>query len=255
MALVDEIYRKNSARKYKLDGRRTRNTISLEGTIKNINKKRKKGFIIEFKRSSPSGFRGNTVLNPEDFAVMVHEYADAISVLTEPDHFNGSLQDGTRLQGMNMPMLMKDFICTEDMILAGYHSGFDAVLLIADFLSGNDMDVLVNYALSLKMDVLAEFHDTKALERIPEKAGILVGYNRRNLKSLKMEPNEINAMSMISERKALKILESGIGRDNFQELLETPYNGFLIGTSVLNEPKFLKEIKEGESNYVDRKHA
>ena len=105
------------------------------------------------------------------------------------------------------------------------------------------------------MDVLAEFHDTEALERIPEKAGILVGYNRRNLKSLKMEPNEINAMSMISERKALKILESGIGRDNFQELLETPYNGFLIGASVLNEPKFLKEIKEGESNYVDRKHA
>ena len=251
MALVDEIYRKNRTRKFELGSRRIRNTISLEETIK----KTEKGFIIEFKRSSPSGFRGNSVLTPEDFAVIVHEYADAISVLTEPDHFQGSLHDGTELQELGMPILMKDFICTEDMILAGYHNGFDAILLIADFLSGNDMEVLANYALSLKMDVLAEFHDAGALEKIPEKAGILVGYNRRNLRSLRMEPDEMNAMNLMNERKALKILESGIGRENFQELIETPYNGFLIGTSVLNEPELLKEIKEGESNYVDRKHA
>ncbi len=255
MALVDEIYRKNRMRKFKETGRRKRDVISLEKTIRKLNGETEKGFIIEFKRSSPSGFRGNAVTTPEDFATVVRGYADAISVLTEPDHFHGSMLDGIKLQELGRPMLMKDFICTDDMILAGYRNGFDAVLLIADFLSGNEMDTLSDYALSLGMDVLAEFHDPAALEKIPEKMGILAGYNRRNLRNLEMEPDEMNAADMMNERKALKILESGIGRENFRELYGTPYNGFLIGASVLNEPKFLKEIKEGESNYVDRKHA
>lgn len=255
MSVVEEIYEQNRKRKLSLVNRRKRPVISLESSFRRAMDSHREGIMIEFKRKSPSGFKGGSISGIESFKALAGMGADAISVLTEPEQFMGSMEDGVMLQDLSIPMLMKDFVCSREMILSGYMHGFDAFLLIADFLDESEIDDLSTYGISLGMDVLIEFHGIESLSRIPEGKGIITGYNRRNLRTLTMEPRELEALQAMSGRKGIRILESGIDRENYQGLTGIGYDGFLVGASILNEPQFFKEIKEGGRNYVGGKNA
>ena len=245
MSLVENIYSKNGKRNLISENMRTREPISMKKTLEG----RKKGLIIEYKRRSPSGFSDPLFSGPEDFGTYINEFADAFSVLTEPDYFSGNFIDAAGLQKYGKPLLMKDFIDREEMIETSYNSGFDAVLLIADFIPAGRMEELSNYAESLHMDVLAEFHDFSTVEKIPVGRNVMCGYNRRNLKTLRMEGGENLAINLMAEH-GVKVLESGLDRDNFKKLLKIQFDAYLIGTSVLREPEFVKEIKkEGNDNH------
>jgi indole-3-glycerol phosphate synthase len=242
MSIVEKIYTKNTLRGEIKENLRTRDVISMKHSI--LSRKAEKSFIIEFKRKSPSGFKAPFTLDPVLFGNKVKEYADALSVLTEPDHFLGSLNDGTLLQNLNIPILMKDFVDREEMIESGFNAGFDAILLIADFIEERRLNELAEFARNLHLDVLIEFHDMNTLERIPDMSNVMYGYNRRNLKTLKMENDENMAIKKLTE-KNVRVLESGINRENFKDLYNMPFEAYLIGTSVLQEPDFLYEIKKG----------
>ncbi len=246
MSVVEEIYRGNDRREILKEDRRVRAPISMRKAILSSSK----GLIIEYKRQSPSGFVKNNPMTPLEYGTIVKKYATALSVLSEPDHFHGTLQDAVEMQKIGLPMLMKDFIDRESMIESGYNAGYDSILLIAEFLSERRMEELSRYALSMGMETLIEFNDPTVYERIPEGEHIMVGYNRRNLKTLKIDPVENDALDKMRLRK-VRIMESGIDRTNFRDIIKMNYNGFLIGTSVLNDTGFLIELKEEGSNYHD----
>ncbi len=249
MNVVEQIYRKNEKRNHVSEDMRSRKPISM----KNVLGAKGKKLIIEYKRESPSGFYDPSFSSPEKFGDYVKDYADAFSVLTEPDHFAGNFTDGLSLQKFEKPILMKDFIDREEMIETSYNCGFDAILLIADFLPASRMEELAGYAESMHMDVLAEFHDREIFDRIPQGKNVICGYNRRNLRTLKMEGNEDQVVELMAGHE-VKVLESGLDRSNYRRLLKMPFDGYLIGSSVLKEPKFVIEIKKEGSDYDDERN-
>lgn len=244
MNIVEEIYRSTDRRSLLKENLRARDPRSMIQSMLS----HRKALIIEYKRQSPSGFICKKGIDPLTFARMVKNYASALSVLSESMYFNGSFQDAVEMQHVGLPMLMKDFINREDMIESGYNAGYDAILLIADFLSENRIRDLSDFALSMGMESLVEFHDMGSYHRIPEGKHIMVGYNRRNLRTLTMEPEEERATEKMKMRK-VRIMESGIDRSNFKAIMHGDCNGFLIGTSVLNDGEFLIELNEEGSDY------
>ena len=251
MNIVEDIYLKNSNRKLINSNMRERGLISMSEMIQQKRKNGRKGFIFEFKRRSPSGFHSEFIREPDTFMKDIGRFADAISVLTEPDNFLGSIQDGLFLQVLGKPMLMKDFIDRREMIDSGYNAGFDAFLLISDFLSEDQIYDLAEYGINRGMDVLVEFHSMDAFQKIPDMERMMVGYNRRNLKTLQMEPDEQSAIDLMKSRRSIRVLESGMDISNIHKLIRMPFDAYLIGTSVLNDRNFLNEIKEIEGNYHD----
>ncbi|MCL4451779.1 MAG: indole-3-glycerol-phosphate synthase [Candidatus Thermoplasmatota archaeon] len=239
MSVVQRIYGENESRIYVKENRRTRNTISLR---KSLADRRRSGItpvIGEFKRSSPSGFRIPEGVSPAAYFKRLAEMQVAgISVLTEPRHFLGSYEDLVEAQSIGLPVLAKDFISNERMITSSYNSGADAVLLIADFLSRENLRNLVDFASGLGMESLVEFHDPQFLVNYEPCDSCLLGYNRRNLITMKIEDNTMQILALLTDIPGPKILESGLKYGSIDPFLEERFDGFLIGTSLL-------EAKEG----------
>lgn len=245
---VNYIYNRAGKRKYILKNNRDREIISLKRSIEQAASRCEKHFIMEFKRGSLSGLTGTYIKNPDNFAQIVGPYANAISVLTEPEAFHGSYEDIRYMTRLGIPVLDKDFINDKRMIKSAYNSGADAILLISDFLERSQLQELCEYANSMEMDALIEFHDLNSAEKIPEMDNVIIGYNRRNLRTLKMEGEEDNGLKFIENRKEYKVLESGISGENFKEMMDKKFHSYLIGTSILIDRNFLNLIKKVRGN-------
>lgn len=234
MNTVEEIYEKNSRRERVSVNSRIRETISLKSSILGRNSSGKLGLIAEYKRQSPSGFAAvNLGSVSEYFSGVIKDVASGFSVLTEPSRFSGSWNDLTEAQKFNVPLLAKDFFRSENMIHDAYLSGADAVLLIADFLKEGEIASLTEKASELGMDVLVEFHDAENAVKIVPGDNVLIGYNRRNLRTMTMEGNQKAALDAVNGTRAPVILESGIDASNSDFLDFSGYHGLLIGSSIL----------------------
>ncbi len=231
---MEKIYSRNSSRQG-VPFRRIRKPISLSESLDNVKKSFGTGIISEFKRKSPSGFSNSSSLNIETYFKKLSERKDiaGFSVLTEPDFFDGSYEDMTSVQHFNKPILDKDFISTREMVLNAYNSGADAILLILDFLDVDRLYLLADYAATLGMESLIEFHDIELMGNIHPGKGRIFGYNRRNLVTLKMDPHEENIQSITAKNGINVVLESGIDSDYLRNHDVSGYRGLLIGTSIL----------------------
>lgn len=144
--------------------------------------------IAEFKRKSPSA----GPLRDDDSGERARVYrgagAAALSVLTEPDSFGGSLDDLTgAARASGLPVLMKDFVVEPAQIRAGWSSGAAAVLLIARCLDDDRLRRLHEEAASLGLDSLVEVHEESELDRALALEGALIGINNRNLDTLQTD--------------------------------------------------------------------
>jgi indole-3-glycerol phosphate synthase len=120
--------------------------------------------IAEIKRASPAAGPLNPDLNAARLAKAYAEGgAAAISVLTEPDHFQGSLEDLEAGRTAGLPVLRKDFVLDELQVLESRAVGADAVLLIVKAV-GDELAGLVAVTETLGMDPLVEVHDEAELE-------------------------------------------------------------------------------------------
>jgi len=178
--------------------------------------------------------------------------ACAISVLTEEDRFQGSLNDleivGTSTE---IPILRKDFIYDEFQIYEAAASGADAVLLIAAML--NDKDLLNLYRLAeqqLNLDVLLEVHKLEELKRAAATGAKIIGVNNRDLHSFAVSLDVSRALIKHAPPDALMVAESGLRtREDLFELRDLGYSGFLIGETFMRSGNVEKEIRnliEGE---------
>ena len=194
--------------------------------------------IAEIKKASPSAGIIIENYNPVNIATIYEKNkATCLSVLTEENFFNGSLDHINEIKKkINLPILCKDFFIDKFQIPLSKSYGADAILLIAAALKQSQMEELYNVALEYKMSVIIEVHTIEEAKQISNFNDALIGINNRNLKSLKTDLNTtFEIYETLSNFDGILISESGI--KNKEELLEikqkTKINTFLIGESLL----------------------
>ena len=235
MDVVEDIYRRNIKREPVKENHRKRPVLSMRNSILKLNSMKMIGLIAEFKRSSPSGFTASPGLSIKKYFSGIHAHnLGGISILAEPDYFLGSYGDIENAQYLNMPILVKDFISTTEMIDSSFNSGGDCILLISDFLSHKLLSELYDHALNIGMEVLVEFHDAGSAEGLDSYEDAIIGYNRRNLRNLKMEPQQEGIEAIMRMDNHMRILESGLNGSNISQGLLRGFNGVLVGSSILS---------------------
>jgi indole-3-glycerol phosphate synthase len=192
--------------------------------------------IGEFKRASPSA---GMIRDDVAAAAAARTYAragvSAISVLTEPHYFHGSLDDVREVRGaVDVPILRKDFIVHETQIDEAAIAGADAVLLIVAALAERELTALMREAQSLQLDALIEVHSADEMRRAGDVGAELIGVNNRDLASLDVSLDTSVQLAALAPAGAVLISESGIKTpDDVARLAACGYRAFLIGESLM----------------------
>lgn len=197
--------------------------------------------IAECKRRSPS--KGILRKN-YDAAAHAADYAAsgaaAISVLTEPTFFDGSLDHLRDVRAaVTIPVLRKDFIVTEYQVHEAAAAGADAILLIVGALDNARLKQLVASASALGLAVLVEVHDMEELTRAAGAGASVIGVNSRNLRTLTVDPAVFEKVATVRPRGDGQVLvaESGIrSGDDIRRLTAAGYNAFLVGERLISTP-------------------
>lgn len=188
--------------------------------------------IAECKRRSPS--RG-VLREHYDPVAIATGYADAgaaaISVLTEPTFFDGSLEHLQAVSAaVDVPVLRKDFVISEYQLLEAKAAGADAVLLIVAALRPAELKVLHDHARRHGLDVLVEVHDATELAIAIDAGARIVGVNNRNLRTLQVDVHASETLIGRMPAGVLAVSESGLKTaDDLQRLKALGYSAFLIG--------------------------
>lgn len=192
--------------------------------------------ISEIKKASPS----KGVLAPDFRPVetaLAYEAggASAVSVLTDRDFFQGSLDDLEAVHAaIALPVLRKDFTLQEAHVVEAAAHGADAILLIAALFSAAEMRRLREFAVSFGLDVLVEVHDGEELSRVVDSGADLIGVNNRDLRSFTVSLETSLELASRIPADALPVSESGIfTREDVQLLSGAGYRAFLVGESLM----------------------
>lgn len=168
--------------------------------------------IAEIKRASPS--KGD-IAPGLDAVAQAQAYerggAAAISVLTEPQQFGGSLDDLTAVAGtVRVPVLRKDFIVHAVQIWEARLSGASAVLLIARALSPERLQALYEVTTDAGLEVLIEVRDHEELARALATGARVIGVNNRNLETLVIDPRTAPSLMPLIPPDRIAVAESGM---------------------------------------------
>lgn len=203
--------------------------------------------IAEVKRASPS----KGVLRPDlDACSLARIYresgAAAISVLSEPGHFLGSLADLQAVHNeVGLPVLCKDFIVDRYQIYEARGHGADAVLLIAAILSQHELQSLLDSARSLSISALVEVHDSDDLMRALSLSPRIIGINNRNLADFSVDLETTLSLRPLIPSGVLVVSESGIStRQDVLVLQEAGVHAILVGEALVTSPDPALKIDE-----------
>jgi len=196
--------------------------------------------IAEIKKASPSAGVIIQDYNPVNIAKIYEKNkATCLSVLTEEDFFNGSLDHIYKIkEKVNLPILCKDFFIDKFQIPLAKSFGADAILLIVAALSQNQLEELYNTALEYKMSVIIEVHTIEEAKKIIGFKNAIIGINNRNLKTLKTDLNNtFEIYKTLNNFDGILISESGIkNKDDVLKISnQTNIKSFLIGESLLKK--------------------
>jgi indole-3-glycerol phosphate synthase len=192
--------------------------------------------IAELKKASPSKGLIRADFRPAELAHELEEGgAAALSVLTEPDFFRGSL-DNLRLASDNagLPCLRKDFIVEDAQIVEARANHADAVLLIVAALQQADLIRLADTAREQQLDVLCEAHTEEELQRAIDAGCDLIGVNSRDLRTFQVDLDVTFRMAKKIPQGVFAVAESGIqSASDLSDLRSVGYQAFLIGESLM----------------------
>lgn len=207
------------------------------------------GIIAEFKRKSPSKGDINTSADIEETTFgYAGAGASGISVLTDHVFFGGSKEDliASREKNPGIPLLRKDFIIDEYQIYEAKAWGADLILLIAAWLSPEEINQFGKKARELGLEVLLEVHDEEELQKSPLEFADIIGVNNRNLKNF--AENNVDASLRLSTMIPLgkvKISESCISSpETVKVLKESGYKGFLMGENFMKTADPAQALKD-----------
>lgn len=201
--------------------------------------------IAEVKRASPSTGTLKDDLNPRELAASYRRGgAAAISVLTEPDHFRGSMEDLGAVREAGIPVLRKDIIIDPLQIFESRAWGADAVLLIVRAL-GDEMASLYRSAISLGLDVLVEVFDETDLERALTLDPKLIGINHRDLSTFEVDRERTAKLAPSIPAGCTIVALSGVGvRADIEALRSAGAQAVLVGESLVRAPDPAAKIAE-----------
>ena len=208
--------------------------------------------IAEVKRASPSAGQIADRDPGEQARVYTSAGAAAISVLTEPTHFHGSLADlRAARMACDLPVLRKDFLIHPAELIEARAAGADAVLLIAACFSPNELVAMLATARDLGMGALVETHSDEDLEKVLATDAEVVGVNARDLETLEVDLDR--ALKHVSRVPAgrLSVMESGIAtREQVLAAVEAGASAILVGEALMraDDPGAkLRELRGEES--------
>lgn len=195
--------------------------------------------ITEIKRASPSGGLIREDFDPAALARAYHAGgATCISVLTEEPHFQGS--DGHLIAArgaVDLPVLRKDFILDPWQVYESRAMGADCILLIMAALTNDEARDLEEIARSLDMDVLAEVHEERELDRALGLQTQLIGINNRSLKTLRTDLAITEQLAPLVPCDRFLIAESGVRHnDDLKRLAKAGSLSFLVGEGLMRQP-------------------
>ena len=186
--------------------------------------------IMECKAASPT--LGTIISDGYSPAALAQAYAPvaaAISVLTEPDRFNGDLADVTAVsKAVRQPVLDKDFIIDPIQVIAARHHGADAILLMLSVLDDQAYTQLAALAAQLGLDVLTEVDEAEQMERAAALGARIIGINNRDLRTLETDLHRTAALAPLAPRGVVLVSESGVHERADVELL-APYVDAVLG--------------------------
>lgn len=194
--------------------------------------------IAEMKRQSPSG---GLLRKDYDPAVLARAYekggASALSVLTEQDNFAGQLEDVAKARAAcTLPILRKDFIFDPYQIVEARAVRADAVLLIAEMLSAEQLKELVACAKQVHVEPLVEVFTPASLPAALNSGARLIGINTRNLRTLEMHPDNVARLAALIPKDRAVVAESGIKTVRDVEALKgLRVSAILVGESLLKQ--------------------
>jgi indole-3-glycerol phosphate synthase len=221
-------------------------TDAFTSALLQCKRERRLGVIAEIKRVSPA----EGALAPDlDPAKLARAYeaagATAISVLTEPNHWKGSLDDLARVRdAVSIPILCKDVIVTEYQVLEARARGADAVLLIADLLNDHDLARITKRAKEFDVGVLVEAHERAGFERAVAFGERVVGVNARNLRQPKeIDRDRIEQLQSLARPEQVLVAESGIASTDDARRLPGRVDAVLVGSALVRaaDPRSLVE--------------
>ena len=192
--------------------------------------------IAEVKRASPSA---GTIAGDADPVAQARAYAAggaaAVSVLTEPRHFAGSLEDLSAIRRtVDLPLLRKDFLVDASQVLESRAHGADAVLLIAAALADDELHAMLAAVAELGMGVLLETHGDDDLERALATDAPVIGVNARDLESLEVDADRALRQLRRVPPGRIAVLESGIRtRADVERAVVAGASAILVGETLM----------------------
>lgn len=214
----------------------TLTTRSIEKSIQAAKNKHNIPVIAEVKPASPT-IQNRDVI-PEDAAVIARTMeeagASAISVLTEPAFFKGSLENLKYVyEAVHIPVLRKDFIVDKRQL---YEAQSDLILLIAGILD-DQLHELITLAMDRGLQPLVEVHNEDELKIVLDSDAKIIGINNRNLKTMEIDLSTTEILApVIKEQDANRIIisESGISTpDDAVRVMQAGADAILVGTYIM----------------------
>ncbi len=192
--------------------------------------------IAEFKRASPSRGPISPEAQPDATSqIYAHAGARAMSVLTEPQHFGGSLDHlVTARAASDLPVLRKDFILDPYQVHQAAAAGADGLLLMASVLDDALLASLHQLAGSYGICCLVEVHDSAEIDRIRPLKPRLVGINNRDLKTLQVDLSRSIGLRAEVDWPALVVAESGVDApEQMAGIVAAGFDAVLIGSALM----------------------
>jgi indole-3-glycerol phosphate synthase len=197
--------------------------------------------IAEIKRASPSA---GAIADDANASVTARGYeaggAAAVSVLTEPRHFHGSLADLQAVRStVAIPVLRKDFLVHPAQVIEARASGADAVLLIVAALTDAELRALLEAAEDLALTAVVETHSDEDLARALETDASVIGVNARDLESLEVDVDGARGRLGRVPEDRIAVFESGVrARADVDAALAAGASAILVGEALMraNDP-------------------
>jgi len=203
--------------------------------------------IAEVKRASPSRGVLCPNFNPVELA---KDYAEggaaAISVLTESNYFEGSIDHLAAIrEDIELPLLRKDFIFDPYQVYESRAYGADALLLIVASLSQEQLEELLSLSHSLGLNCLVEVHDEAEVERALLTQAKIIGINNRDLTTFTVDINTTRRLRPLIPQERIVVSESGIkSRSDVEKLKGWGVNAVLVGEALVTTGNIQTKMRE-----------
>ena len=231
--------------------RKLRKTSRTELSLDTNAGRKQTAFICEVKKASPSK---GVIAREFPYLDIAREYveagADAISVLTEPEYFQGADRYLSEIsKAVPVPVLRKDFIIEEYQIYESRLIGADAVLLICSLLDTQTLHQLITLSDALGLSSLVEAHNETEIISAMQAGARIIGVNNRNLRTFEVDfTNSIRLRTLVPE-EILFVAESGIHTaEDVNALRKAGVDAVLIGEALMrssDKKELLHQMRQG----------